>query len=124
MGLTRRHLLRTTLPVAAGAAGCSELTDDPAADATPVEADTVRLPDEWVFDPEVIEVPVGTTVTWMNEGSHEHTVTFRDDEPVDFDEELGPGESVTHTFEQTGEFDYYCRFHQPDMVGKVIVTDG
>lgn len=123
MAITRRSLLRSSIPVAAGLAGCSGLGDDPTAKATPVKTDTVTLPDEWVFDPEVIEVSVGTTVTWVNEGSHKHTVTFRDDEPVDFDEELGVDESVTHTFKQTGEFDFYCRFHQPDMVGQVIVTD-
>lgn len=123
MSYARRTVLSSGLAAAFGLAGCSELTDEPTAEATPVETDTVIMPDEWVYEPAVVEIPKGTTVTWENDGSHKHTVTFRDDEPVDLDAELKPGGSLTYTFEEPGTFDYYCRYHQPDMVGTVIVTD-
>ncbi|MFL6488789.1 MAG: plastocyanin/azurin family copper-binding protein [Nitrososphaera sp.] len=36
---------------------------------------------------------------------------------------MGPeGDTQSFTFEEAGEFDYYCTLH-PNMIGKVIVTD-
>lgn len=124
MARSRRDLLAagSTLGVAA-LAGCSALTRTPEASGDAVRTDTVVVPDEWVFDPEVIEVAAGTTVTWRNEGAQKHTVTARDDEEASFDAVVDPGETTTHTFERTGTVDYYCRYHQPDMVGKVVVVE-
>lgn len=93
----------------------------PEAEGAPVRTDTVRIPDEWVFRPDVIKIPQGTTVTWINNGAQAHTVTFRQDEPINLDVELLPGEQTRRTFTRTGTFDYYCRYHVPEMVGKVIV---
>lgn len=98
-----------------------EILRTPEAEDEAVRTDTVTIPDEWVFEPEVIKIAQGTTVTWINNGAQAHTVTFRQDEPIDFHVELLPGEQTRRTFTQTGTFDYYCRYHQPEMVGKVIV---
>lgn len=80
------------------------------------------------FVPQEITVAVGTNVTWVNNDSITHTVTF---ETLDLDATLDdPGESVSYTFEQTGTFDYRCKPHSSgyrnwdQMVGRVTVVDG
>lgn len=66
-----------------------------------------------VFVPQFIEVEKGTTVTWDNTGRNRHNV-LADDEG-DFEdipvEELEPGTSASRTFDETGEFGYYCSLH-------------
>lgn len=110
--------LALALAATALLAGCLGADGPP----EPVETDTVVVPGEWVFEPEVIRVELGTTVTWINEGSHDHTVTF-EGEGVSFDVVFEPGERVTYTFEQEGTFDYGCTYHPPDMVGQVQVVE-
>lgn len=109
--------LTPTLVLAAIAlAGC---TGSSGSDDTPVKTDRVEIPGTWTFSPKVIEVSKGTTVTWVNHGVAPHTVTFHG---APFDVTLQPGASATHTFNETGTFEYVCQFHTPDMAGKVIVT--
>lgn len=127
--MKRRTLLKGGIATAiAGIIGTTavivrtgDILRSPEAEGAPVRTDTVRIPDEWVFRPDVIKIPQGTTVTWINNGAQPHTVTFRQDEPINFDVELLPGEQTRRTFTRTGTFDYYCRYHVPEMVGKVIV---
>lgn len=72
------------------------------------------------FAPNVIIVPVGTTVRWTNDDAIDHTVTS---DTALFDSgALSPGGSFEHRFDVTGTFAYHCAFH-PNMTGKVIVTD-
>jgi plastocyanin len=67
----------------------------------------------------VTEVPVGTTVTIVNEDSGTHTWTATDGT---FDSEgLAPGDSFEFTFETAGTFDYRCNLH-PSMTGTIVVT--
>lgn len=91
-----------------------------AANSQPVETDRVEMPPSYKFEPQVIQVPVGTTVTWHNSDHFSHTVQLLDGsgrDPV-----AAPGESVTIAFDKAGEYDYTCRFHPKDMRGKVIVV--
>lgn len=61
------------------------------------------------FEPTDLSVPVGTTVTWTNEGVLAHTVTADDGS---FDSgELRSGDTFRHTFEEAGSFPYYCAYH-------------
>ncbi|MHA2067628.1 MAG: cupredoxin domain-containing protein [Candidatus Thorarchaeota archaeon] len=63
-------------------------------------------------------LPVGTIILWYNNDSIDHTVTARDNS---FDSgRISPGETFKYTFEQSGEFEYYCKIH-PSMVGKITV---
>lgn len=80
------------------------------------------------FSPANIEIKVGTTVKWTNGSSVTHTVTSgtngeHDDE---FDSgNLAPGASFSHTFDEIGEFPYYCIPHlNAGMTGSVTVVDG
>lgn len=67
----------------------------------------------------VLTVAVGTTVTWTNDDPGQmHTVT---DVNGAFDSGfLATGDSWSYTFDEVGEFEYYCLPH-PWMRAKVIV---
>lgn len=41
---------------------------------------------------------------------------------VNFDATVHPGSTYSYTFKNTGTYDYYCVIHQPNMAGKVIVS--
>jgi len=73
----------------------------------------------FIFDPDAITVPVGTTVIWTNLDSTPHTVTSISgifDSGV-----MDQGENFSYTFHDPGTYDYYCLIH-PYMKAKVIVT--
>lgn len=89
--------------------------------ATPVAGNeaTVSI-DEFVFDPPLLEIGPGTTVTWTNLGGIPHIVTERDGR---FDSgNLFPKETYAHTFAALGTFDYDCRYH-PGMTGTIVVIE-
>jgi plastocyanin len=91
-----------------------------AASSQPVETSRVEMPPSYRFDPEVIRVPAGTTVTWHNSDNFTHSV-----EPQDGTNRnlvVPPGQSVQITFDQPGEYSYICAFHPQNMKGKVIVV--
>ena len=76
------------------------------------------------YDPQVIDVTVGTTVEWENLDNTIHTVTSGDptggaDEVFDSDV-IAAGDKYEFTFTDVGSQDYYCTFH-PWMVGTVNV---
>jgi plastocyanin len=75
--------------------------------------------ENFIFDPDAITVPAGTTVIWTNLDSAPHTVTSTSgifDSGV-----MDQGESFSYTFQDPGTYDYYCLIH-PYMKAKVIVT--
>lgn len=72
------------------------------------------------YSTDVLEVTVGTTVTWTNDDNMVHTVTAADGS---FDSDfIGPGETWSYTFDEVGEFNYACTPH-PWMRARVIVTE-
>ncbi len=71
--------------------------------------------------PETLVVPAGTTVTWVNDDSYDHTVTS-DDETF-HSGRLSPGEQFSHLFDQTGYYPYHCDAH-PSVRGTIQVTSG
>jgi plastocyanin len=81
------------------------------------------------YEPNPIEAAVGDTVIWTNDDSTPHTVTSGAGGQPDgnFDSSpslsplLAPGQAFEHTFEQAGEFPYYCALH-PNMAGTVSVS--
>jgi plastocyanin len=85
----------------------------------PVRTDTVDLPKSYRFDPEVIEVERGTTVTWTNHDDFPHNVHLLDGS--DREEALPVGGSATITFEDPGRVAYECSLHPQQMQGTVIV---
>jgi plastocyanin len=76
------------------------------------------------FDPNPVQTKAGGTVTWTNDDSTPHTVTSGQDSKPDgkFDSGiLDQGKSFSFTFEQAGEYPYFCTLH-PNMVGTVSVS--
>jgi plastocyanin len=77
----------------------------------------------FTYQPMDLTVPAGTTVTWTNNDSVAHTVTW-DDMSVDSGL-FGQGETFTYTFDTPGTYGYYCIPHGSPgsgMHGSVTVT--
>jgi plastocyanin len=107
-----RFLLPLAALAACLAAGCGG-----AGQSTPVATNEVSMAKSYRFDPEVIEVSAGDTVTWTNNDNFTHTVQV-EGEP---DHKVGRGDSVSIEFGKRGTYDYVCTLHSHDMRGKVIV---
>jgi nitrite reductase (NO-forming) len=91
----------------------------------------------YAYVPADLTVPIGTTVTWINQDSVGHTVTEGDpNSPKQanlraFDSSgeavtgkvalIGAGESWSYTFTTTGTYEYYCIVH-PYMIGHITVS--
>ena len=73
----------------------------------------------FAYSPSNIQVSIGTTVTWTNQDSAPHTVTFKNG--MKDSGWLRQGQSFPYTFTTPGTFDYYCTVH-PNMVARVTVT--
>ncbi len=75
------------------------------------------------YIPSLVEINAGESVTWQNQDVAFHSVTSGTYENPDglFDSgHLDPYQSFTLTFDNTGEYDYFCTLH-PWMSGKVQV---
>jgi plastocyanin len=79
----------------------------------------------FIFNPDTITVPVGTTVIWVNNDPAPHTATADDGQKFDSGE-LQTSDAFTVTFDTVGEFSYYCVLHGSpggvDMAGKIRVV--
>ena len=96
--------------LAAGCGGSSESSE-------PVATNQVQMVKSYRFDPKVVEVQAGDTVTWTNEDNFTHTVEVDGQE----DHQVGRGESSSITFDKPGTYHYVCTLHSKDMDGEVIV---
>jgi hypothetical protein len=77
-----------------------------------------------VFEPNGLQLPVGTTVTWTDRDAIAHTVTSGVPLAPDgaFDGQLGGlGATFSWTFSVAGTFPYYCRFHAGGMHATIVV---
>jgi plastocyanin len=108
----RTFLLPAVAAAALVAAGCGS-----AESTEPVATTEVEMVKSYRFDPKVIEVAAGATVTWTNEDNFTHTVQV----DGQADHKIGKGESVSITFERPGTYSYVCTLHSQDMDGEVIV---
>jgi plastocyanin len=101
----------------AAATGCSSGGADDA---------VVRMTGDLRFEPTTVEIPVGGTVAWHNDGTYAHTVTAVEEDrspsgAFDSGEIIGTGQ-FEHTFEEAGEYPYQCEFHGlQEMVGLIVV---
>jgi plastocyanin len=91
--------------------------------------------DDPMYQPSTVQVLVGQTVEWQNEGQVSHSVTddpARADKPGDALLPAGvkpfnsgnvmPGGRFRHTFMRAGRYRYFCLTHEMDrMVGEIIV---
>jgi plastocyanin len=76
------------------------------------------------FNPNVLNVSVGTTVKWTNKDNVNHTVTSGTPTSPSglFDSgTIAPNGTFSFTFSAAGTYPYFCRVHSPKMTGTVIV---
>lgn len=86
------------------------------------------------FSPSEITIGVGDTVTWRVETSAGEPHSVTSGTPADsgkiFDSGIGEGgnsilkddgQTFEHTFNEPGEYPYYCIVHPAEMTGKVLV---
>ena len=88
------------------------------------EGVVVILMYKYTFCPPQLEVPVGTTLRWVNVDKRtSHSVWFKE-AGEDESERLFPDELVEMTMEHPGEFNYICGPHgdQEGMRAQVTVT--
>jgi plastocyanin len=109
----RKFLLPALTAAAIFAAGCGGAGESSA----PVATTEVQMVKSYRFDPKVIEIKAGETVTWTNEDNFTHTVEVDGQE----DHKVEQGESFSLTFDTPGTYHYVCTLHSQDMDGEVIV---
>ena len=77
------------------------------------------------YSPLNLEVPVGSTVTWVNDDSVPHNVQSMDETGAVIQlfnsPPLNTGDRFEFTFEEAGVYNYFCSFH-PWRVGVVTVA--
>jgi plastocyanin len=67
------------------------------------------------FDPELVSIPGGSVVNWINNDESFHTVTLTEG----FDSGIiPPGNRSSHQFFNQGIFNYQCKIH-PYMSGEL-----
>ncbi len=91
-----------------------------AAAAAHADDATVKI-DNFTFDPPVLTVKAGTTVTWVNGDDIPHTVVatghaFKS-------RALDTDDRFSFTFATPGAYDYFCSLH-PHMQAKIVVEPG
>src|SRR5688572_14095402 len=73
---------------------------------------------DFAFEPAVLRVPAGATVTWLNTGQVAHTSTS---DGAGWDSgTIAPGASHSRAFSAVGQFPYHCAPH-PTMQATIIV---
>ena len=103
-------LTALTLAALAGCGGSASA-------AEPVRTTDVTMAKSYRFDPNVIEVQAGATVTWTNDDNFTHTVQVDGQD----DHRVGRGDHVSIRFPTPGTYRYTCTLHPHDMDGEVIV---
>ena len=70
------------------------------------------------FDPNTLEVPVGTTVTWVNRGGDWHSVAAYDGSFES--QKLATGETHSVRLDTPGLYQYICKHHgMQGMMGRI-----
>lgn len=73
---------------------------------------------DFAFEPNILTVTVGTTVTWTNSDPAQHEVAS---DNGTFDSGImNPNDQFTYSFSQPGNYSYYCKIH-PYMFGMIQV---
>jgi len=111
-------LASVALPVLIAMVLLAAASSSVAANAQPSAATAGVKIDNFVFGPQTITVPVGTTVTWTNADDIPHTSVST--EGVFKSKVLDTDEKFSYTFTKAGTYPYYCTIH-PKMTGKVVV---
>jgi plastocyanin len=74
--------------------------------------------DNFVFSPNPVTVPVGSTIRWTNQDDIPHNIVS--DDKSFKSKALDTDETFTYTFTKPGTYSYFCSIH-PKMTGKIVV---
>ena len=105
--------------LAAALPACADGTAPATAAATTETAETVIRLEHFMFAPDTITVPAGSTVRWQNLDGEPHTVISV--EGLFRSGALDQGDAFVYTFKAAGRYHYVCSLH-PRMVGTIEVT--
>lgn len=118
----RRFVQGSTVAAALALATLASTLATPAANADDPSAQMDIV--QFAFSPATLEVPAGTTVTWLNHDAIVHSVTNGTDGTAAgaFDSGLfDQGVSYSFTFTDPGNYPYFCMRHN-FMHGTITVT--
>ena len=108
----------TPTPAATATAPASAPASAAASNAGGAGAPAVTI-QNFAFNPAALTVKVGTEVTWTNQDSTAHTVTFNTGGATS--DNLAQSATYKQTFATAGTFPYHCKIHST-MTGTVTVT--
>jgi plastocyanin len=74
--------------------------------------------DNFVFSPNTVTVPAGSTLHWTNHDDIPHNVVS--DDKSFKSKVMDTDESFSYTFTKPGTYTYFCSIH-PKMTGKIVV---
>ena len=111
--ITRLISVAAALVAVGVAAGCGGTGS-----STPVATNEVTMAKSYRFDPKVVEIKAGESVTWTNDDNFTHTVRVDGQD----DHKVGQGDSVSIRFDKPGTYEYECTLHSMDMKGEVVVV--
>lgn len=82
---------------------------------------SIRVSD-FSFSPSRVTISVGDSVTWnLAGGTHTATSGTAPEGDGIFNQTLNASAPFTFTFEEAGEYPFFCRFHPDFMTGTVTV---
>lgn len=97
--------------------------------AAPASADVVTVKmgsdkGQLVFEPKEVTINVGDTVKWVNNKAFPHNIVFEGHDELSHKKlAQKPKAELESTFNEAGEFTYYCSPHRgAGMVGKIVVN--
>jgi plastocyanin len=118
MAKKNMRVASVAIPVLIGMLLLFAVSPNVRASEQPAGANAAVKIDNFVFGPQTLTVPVGTTVTWTNSDDIPHTSVSTDG--VFKSKVLDTDEKFSYTFTKAGTYPYYCTIH-PKMTGKVVV---
>jgi plastocyanin len=75
----------------------------------------------FAFAPDIIKITKGSTITWTNNDTAQHSVISSDGNVLS-SKPLASGETYSHTFNEVGTISYHCGVH-PFMTGTIQVVE-
>jgi plastocyanin len=110
----------TGAPTATSVSGGATATIQPTGTTGAGSSGAVVNVSNFSFSPSTLTVKAGTTVTFKGV-SGDHTVTSDAGSPMEFDQGISQGSTITITFANPGTYKYHCSIHA-QMHGTIVVS--